>query len=232
MENNDWKPTANRFVAFFDIMGFKDYVARNEHNIVVEKLMKMKTALNDLENMNKDSSVKSLLNTSETRAITFSDSIVFFSKGDTEQDVNKILLDSAVFLFACIGDGIAVKGAISFGEITVDFKNSLFFGQPIIDAYLLHDQLLLYSAIIDHTFEVKLNSITDKKLTSHFYSKYKANLKSGRVEHLLIGPTPAALNEHILNVSKLYENISGAPRIYIDNTLDFLNSLKAEYKSV
>ena len=37
---------------------------------------------------------------------------------------------------------------------------------------------------------------------------------------------PYILNKMIDSISKLYQNTSGHPRLYIDNTLEFFNSLR------
>ena len=227
MPESDWKETDKRFVAFFDIMGFRDLVQRNTHDVIVEKLRKIKTTLTGLAETSGGSfTEKYEIKPYQTKSITFSDSIIVFSKSDGFSDAMKILADSYIILKHSIENGIAIKGALSYGEITVDFNDSLFFGQPIIDSYLLHDELQLYTAIIDHNFESKLATFDDQSLIKKIITDYKTNLKTGKVMHKLLSPNGKKLiSEHIDRVLKLYNSVSGRPRIYVDNTLDFLNSL-------
>lgn len=222
-EQKKWEVTTNRFVAFFDIMGFKDLVERNSHSEVVSKLQLLKTTLKALEIANSKDSLKQY-DVGETKSITFSDSIVIFSESNTEKDANKILLDSGFLINKALEYKIGIKGAISYGEVTVDFENSLFFGRPIIDAYLLHDQLHMYSAVLDHHFEKIIQTFTLHEFFQKSFISYNACLKTGKVHHKLVCPPLSKYVEsQIENCKALYNTVSGSPRIYIDNTIDFLN---------
>ena len=228
MEKNlDWDITSNRFVAFFDIMGFKNIVERHTHTQVLERLTLLKRTLTDLAKIHENKKfdfVKDKL--SQTKAITFSDSIIVFSKSDTVQDACKIMMDSLYIIQKSISINTGIKGAIAYGEITVDFNNSLFFGQPIIDAYLLHEQLNLYTAVLDNTFEKKVNEFSLPNPFKNLIVDYKANFKSGKIKHKLIRPDDQKkINAQISGLENMYTTVAGNPRIYIDNTLDFLNSL-------
>src|ERR1700752_1315054 len=111
MGENNWDITANRFVAFFDIMGFKDLVARSRHEDVVKKLNLLKNTLKDLETIDHTLIDSLQIEKLQTRSVTFSDSIIFFSKGDTIQDACKIVIDSHTILSEAIENGIGIKGA-------------------------------------------------------------------------------------------------------------------------
>lgn len=226
IDTSKWKKTTNRFVAFFDIMGFKEIVERNKHLDVVEKLNSLKKALDKLEKAGTDKDFSTRYSISETKSITFSDSIIIFSKGDTVNDACKIILDSGFLIQKSLESGIAIKGALSYGETTVDFENSLFFGRPIIDSYLLHDLLQIYTAVLDNHFEAKINSFTLPEPFNDLVTTYKANFKTGKITHKLIRPDEIAnVEKQISFTTKLQETVSGTPRIYVDNTMDFLKSL-------
>lgn len=223
-----WKTTDKRFVAFFDIMGFKELVERNPHNVIVEKLKKLNEDIIHIESMHDSEYLKKQkISVSESKAITFSDSIIIFSKDSTEESLNKIIIDSVYVLWSALQNEIPIKGAISFGEITVDFDAPLFFGRPIIDAYLLHDQLVMYSAILDHNVEkiIKEKNLVEK--LDLLIVKYNTNLKSGKINHFLIRFPKTNLDEGILLLEKHYGNVSGQPRIYVDNTINFFKTLKS-----
>ena len=231
MNNKDWNNTTNRFVAFFDIMGFKDMVQRKSHADILKTLEKLKDVLKFMENQDSENNkfLKPLnIKKFQTRSITFSDSIIFFSQGDTIKDFEKIVIDSYFIIQKSIENGLGIKGALSYGEITVNFENYLFFGQPIIDAYLLHDELLLYSAILDNNIEAKLNKIGTHSLPKDIIVDYKTPLKSGKIIHKLLKPTNNKTPEAITNLEQIYESVSGRPRLYIDNTIDFLKEFKVD----
>lgn len=220
---SDWAPTANRFVAFFDIMGFKDLVARNEHEKILSILKVLSNSRATLEEKNM-TELQNGLKYGETKSFTFSDSIFFFSKTDSHNDAFKILADCIYLMKIALENQIPIKGAISFGKITIDSGNSIYFGQPIIDAYLLQEDLQLYSVIADHTFQEKIESenIGDMNAIFNFY---KTPLKSGKANHYILMPNISLRKKTIEHLQKLYLTVSGKPRQYIDNTIDFINSI-------
>lgn len=230
MNNQDWIKTTPRFVAFFDIMGFKDMVQRNSHNDILEKLEILKNTLKTLEGWNSEN-IKELeklnIEKQQTKSITFSDSIIIFSKGESIKDLNKILIDSYLILNKALNSGIGIKGALSYGEITVDFENHLFFGQPIIDAFQLHDELLLYSAVLDNNIESKILTLGEHNMPENTIINFKAILKSGKIKHKLIR-YDLDTEKAILQLEKLYQSVSGRPRLYIDNTIDFFTETKKD----
>jgi hypothetical protein len=227
MIDSTWQPTTQRFVAFFDILGFKDLVTKKSHTEILEKLKILKNVIEELKVPEKLPSLKGLnISADQTQAVTFSDSIIFFSKGDTFWDALKIFFDSYRILRKAIENQIAIKGCISFGEVTVDFTNSLFFGQPIIDAFLLHEDLEMLTVIFDNSAETKFNSFGEKDFFSKVLGTYKANLKSGKIQHSLMAPFDKQVKAEMEKyLNELYKTCYGRPRIYIDNTLEYLKSL-------
>jgi len=231
MAELNWEPTTQRFVAFFDILGFKDLVARKQHAEILEKLNLLKTVIEELQTTDISPIFKTLrFSNDQTKAITFSDSIVFFSNSDTKDDASKILFDSYRLLLTATRNKIPIKGCISFGKITVDFSTSLFFGQPIIDAFLLHEDLIMLSVIIDNSAEEKINSFSDETpnvLFNAILKPYKCNMKSGKINHKLISPLNNSVKTNLIDeLTNLYSTCSGRPRLYIDNTIEYLESLK------
>lgn len=226
-----WKAKDKRFVAFFDILGFKEMVLRSSHEDVLKKLDALKTTIKELEKINwtAEAQQKSQLKLQQdqSRAITFSDSIVFFSKSGTIEDLFKIVLDSYYLMNKALSQNIAIKGAISFGEVTVDFKKALFFGQPIIDAYLLHEDMHILDVILDHNAENQINSLAPNDLIKNSLHSEKVKMKFGSTTHTVVRSHRKSKIEHRIEVLKnLYSSTSGKPRQYIDNTIDHYSNLK------
>jgi uncharacterized protein (UPF0335 family) len=222
----NWEVTTERYCAFFDIMGFKDMVARNTHEEVQHKLETLKKYLSRVEKFHEEKEVINVVKVDDSKTVMFSDSIMIFTKSGSIESLNKILLDSCFIIYRALENKIPIKGALSFGKITVDFGNSFFFGQPIIDSYLLHDQLQLYTAIIDNTVEKRINLQDLYPDIKELYTNYKTPIKGGKVNHLIIRPPKINIEAEIEGLKKIYETVSGSPRIYVDNTIDFLNTLK------
>lgn len=224
----DWKVTDNRYVAFFDIMGFKDLVARYTHEEILEKLQLLSAILKFTQQPNGNPVVSNAfkelgLQTDRINFITFSDSIFIFSQEDSKEDLRQLIAVSSILLSFAFLIGIALKGAMSYGKITVDFGSNLFYGQPIIDAYLLHEDLLIYSASLDNNIEKKVNEL---QLSKENLYQYHAPFKGGKIRHLLVKPFGKP-QPTISSLEKLYEQVSGRPRIYIDHTIDFIKYILA-----
>lgn len=231
-KNIGWEKTCDRYVAFFDIMGFKEFVTRNTHETVMNKLIELKKIANSSMALNHSEPLERInLHEAETRSVSFSDSIIIFSKGDSIEDAVKILLDAALILGTALDLQIPMKGAFSYGKITVDFDSSLFFGQPIIDAYNLEEELQLYAGVLDHHFENKLHILSSKDSSQNERFKLllvenKIHLKSGIVNHKVLKICEdSVLNEQIISIKNFYNTVSGSPRKYVDNTLDFFSKL-------
>ncbi len=225
MQEN-WEVTTERYCAFFDIMGFKDMVARNTHEDILSKLEILKKYLSKVEQFHLEKQITDVTEIGKSRTVTFSDSVMIFTENDSVPSLQKILLDSCYILYRALENKIPIKGAISFGKITVDFEKLFFFGQPIIDSYLLHDQLQLYTAIIDNTVEKRINLQDLHPEIKELYTNYKTPIKGGKVNHLIIRPPKINIELETEGLKKIYETVSGSPRIYVDNTIDFLNTLK------
>jgi hypothetical protein len=225
-----WNETnAERFVLFADILGFKELVNSEKHENIVLKLEKILDAIEFISGDRSHNVMKDLLpnlKKNQTRAVSFSDSIIVFSEGNTIVDASKILADAHAIMHISLEANIPIKGSISFGEVTVDFEKSLFFGQPIIDSYLLHEDLSLLSIIIDHKAENQLNSYIEEIYNyENLVTNYEVPMKFGKVNHKLIRPTNFTLKDRINGIKHLYSGTSGKPRIYLDNTLKFWESL-------
>lgn len=218
-----WNVKADRFVLFMDILGFKELVLKNSHEDIYAKLNILKEfsqKLDNSENWIKETQIES----DQTRTVTFSDSLIVFSKGNTIGDAHKIIVQAIGITRTAFKHNIPIKGAISFGQISVDFEKSVFFGQPIIDAYLLHEDLKQLSVILDHNSENQIELVRINPSLKKYLLDFNAFLSYGRAKHKLVfHPNNDDFSlEH--SIESLYKLTSGKPRLYIDNTKVFLNS--------
>ena len=127
---------------------------------------------------------------------------------------------------AAIKQKIPIKGAIAQGEITCDIPKQLFFGQALIDAYLLEENIHYYGILVHHSAEISVI-----KLENKFFQDIKAPLKSGKIFHYELSwyindPTKdrkKQLDEIVAALKNIRQTVSDAPRKYIDNTIDIIN---------
>jgi len=142
-QSEHWPITANRYVGFIDIMGFKDLVARSTHDEIYILMLKIEDAKNLNETVKWGNIQERLV-----KSTMYSDSIILYSKDDSEDSVRAICHTLSALTNDLIVEGIPHKGALAFGEMTLDQERSIFFGQPLIDGFLLQEELAMYGIII------------------------------------------------------------------------------------
>jgi hypothetical protein len=91
----------------------------------------------------------------KVRTALFSDSILLISETDERDSAFNLIYHSNVLFRYCIMNNIPLKGAIAFGNFSANWDQSVFFGQPLIDAFELHNDLDMYCAILHSSAEKK-----------------------------------------------------------------------------
>ncbi len=225
----DWKVTDERFVAYLDIMGFKDLVARSSHEIVLNKLRHLSSHVNYL--------AMPEWSRGKIHTTWFSDSIIVFSKDDSSEAADAFIYAVRYLMCRALESGLCIKGGMAFGKLTVDLDKQLYFGQPLIDAYLLEEDLQYYGVIVHHTAERKILPLPNQYARLNFFNM-PTKLRQGVVNHMNVNWFDLARNverhgynlRHLLNEIKL--TVSGAPRRYLDNTLEALAREEENYKEI
>jgi len=230
----DWPIKADRYVSYFDIMGFKDMVARTTHDKIYEM---MKSIIKKIESAKEANWLGPDIRL--VRTATYSDSIFLYSKNDSFNSLYSLICATAALTSSLLRDAIPHKGAVAFGTMTLDTGNSIFFGQPLIDAYLLQEDLNFYGIIVHSSFEQKLEE-KGKEGGIPFIQDYLCPLKNGNAIHKTILPIFANIadpdhqefnDELFASFKKLRFKTSGHLREYIDNTELYLNSFKRSAKA-
>ncbi len=224
--HDDWEVDCDRFIGFIDIMGFKDIVARRPHQEIKHMLLQMNQTRNILLNiLGKNYKEGSKNQDTRVKSISFSDSILFITKSDSPKDLFNLSVTLRICQEATIQSGLPTKGAISHGILTADFERSIFVGQPLIDAYLLQDQLYYYGIIVDNNAESKLKKIIqngNNDFPNNLFVKLSTPLKFGKVTHFNL-KLKNLQDEHL---DYLYNSVSGQVRKYVDNTIEIYNLMK------
>lgn len=216
--------TTERFIVYFDIMGFKDLIYRSDHSAVAAL---MNVVSNDVasikewefESLRKDArGRKKAFDKGIVLPILFSDSIIFVSRSNTVFDARKAAYTASFFLHRMFSACVPVKGALAYGMFTADFKASKFFGRPLVDAYLLADETHFYGAVLHHSYEKFLHD-NNEEFPETILKRKPVNMKGGLVTHSFIDwrvhietQSSESLIEHF------YRSVSGSTRKYVDNT--------------
>ncbi|MDE5842672.1 MAG: hypothetical protein K2H35_02915 [Muribaculaceae bacterium] len=234
-----FNPIQDRFVVFLDIMGFKDRVARStpenlyaeltDFNRDITTILNSSKKVNtqDLSEQSGESSstmLSSVENSSKIELAQFSDSIVLFSRDNSKESLSEISNVAREIMFSAINreKPIPLKGALAEGNVTCDLSKRLFFGQPLIDAYLLEENVQYYGIVVHHTAERSV-----KNLDEGIFSDTSVPLKSGRIRHYELVWYSKDYKSAEYGLEKIRLSVSDSPRKYVDNT----NTVIAEYKS-
>jgi hypothetical protein len=223
--------TAERFVAFLDIMGFKDFVYRHNHAQVEDLMRRVAQATGEVEYWERyalrkrKAGSRKPVDMGTVLPVMFSDSILLVSRSNSVHDARKIVYAVSFLLYRLFTAGVPVKGALAHGLFTADFEHSVFFGKPLIDSYALGEESLFYGAVLHHTFDEYLHThkvVFPKSLVkvnrlpmrggsvTHSYVDWQNHLgTSDAVEKL----APRA----VLNA--FYRSVSGSARRYVDNSV-------------
>jgi hypothetical protein len=129
-----------RFVAFFDILGFGSWVesvgSKEVFTYVRGFLNLMVRASLPGSIVHSDMSVN--LKKSDIGYINFSDCIVFYSRNDSYKCLKTMLKVCGEFMNVVIcGPSRMLRGAITHGEFYVDSKANAYVGKALIDAFHL-----------------------------------------------------------------------------------------------
>lgn len=232
-QNTRWKVTDNRFVVFLDLLGFKDLVMRSSH----EKIYKMLTYITDKKKIVEEIKDADEIGKSDVElySVTFSDSIVIFSKNDSLAHFEVISFVTSYFFAKLIEKSIPIKGAIAHGEISINKSSQIFFGQPIIDSYLLEEDLNYMGIVAHNTIDKYISELKPEKsklITSMYYREISTPFKYGNLSHLNIDwyrfliESFTKRKEEISysefakqTICEFKKQTSGGPRKYVDNTL-------------
>ena len=212
-----------KYVAFFDIMGFKDFVYRNNHDDVKKRLEIFTEFKEQVAQLGKrDGDNPNPIGFEKINAATFSDSLLIVTDSNSFNElVCLITLMSKIFCNA-FKSQIPLKGALAYGEFTADFNESIFFGRPLIDAYELAEDLEFYGTAIHHTAESQMPIVYRQRwIESGDLLLTPIPIKqSGDVTHLIISLERSSRNsEYIENaVAAFRPLVSGRPRRYLDKT--------------
>lgn len=239
----NWVTTTPRFVVFLDIMGFKDFVNRNPHQIVYEKLQLLSHKRQAIDHASQKKYNRAYDN-ADIYTISFSDSFIMFSKDDSVGCFEIISFAAALLVQEAITNNIPIKGGIAHGQITVNKSQQIYFGQPIIDAFEIQEDVYYYGIVAHHTVNnfISLNEKTISPWSLNvLYKEVPTPLKSGKIKHhninwfeFLYGLSgrnkekALIMSEYSRVIQSLKNKTSGAPRRYIDNTEEVFHSMYPE----
>ena len=187
-----------RWVAFFDILGFKSFIEETtvEHKLYL-LIDRYHATLKELQEK------CSYYQGHELTYLWFSDSFIFYSKDGSKQSYVVIQQAGKHFLESNIYHRIPLRGAIAFGNLYTDQSNRLVIGNSLVEAYTYcEDQdwvnlILTPSAVLKaidfgltpphHSFSdkgIKLKTLLPENVYGYTYCSGQANFDSPLLPYL------------------------------------------------
>ncbi|ALO44914.1 hypothetical protein [Pseudohongiella spirulinae] len=115
-----------RWFAYFDLLGFSDLVQQKSISQIMPLYNK---ALDQLERSPEEKKQQGIY------VSWFSDTFIVYSRGSKAEDFANIEHVSRLFFQHLILNKIAVRGALTFGELYSQQEKNIFVGPALIDAY-------------------------------------------------------------------------------------------------
>lgn len=237
-KKTNWKTTDNRFVAFLDLLGFKDKVMRKSHDDIYEELNKIASLKKMIESSVKDDFIMESFGDVDVYIVSFSDSIVLFSKNDNIDNFVFFTFALKLIFASTIKNKIALKGGIAHGTISLNKSEQIYFGQPIIDAYLIEEDVNYFGIVCHNSMEKFLMENQELEMIKNSYKFINTPLKCGFINHYNLDYFNPLFDDEQKNKSdkdkiefikkifeSFYETVSGSPRRYVDNSIKLVETM-------
>lgn len=218
-----WEDDKDHLVFFGDIMGFKNLVATKSHGDMNEV---MKKFWDDVDTKS------SPLIGPELRMMRFSDSVILVTKGCTYRDFNKLTKAVTRLIQLSFRMKLPIKGALAKGKLTLDEDRQLVFGQALVDAYLLEEELYYYGVAVHHSIE----QLVKDNLGTQPYDMTILPMKSGNIPHYQLSYHKMSFSLEKKDITALImdqldqiqSEVSCRPRIYIENTRNVIKAVNED----
>jgi hypothetical protein len=119
----------NRWVAFFDILGFSDEVVKANSDYHYFSILNSYNEVLEALSRKCDVDSKNLLHT------WFSDSFIIYSKNDSPKAYVTLQSVAKQFMTTCLFNRVPLRGAISFGPLYANKTTQTFIGKALVEAY-------------------------------------------------------------------------------------------------
>ncbi|MFM9985552.1 MAG: hypothetical protein ACKVOK_10000 [Flavobacteriales bacterium] len=227
----DWDIACNRFIGFIDIMGFKNLIETKSQSEIYA-VMKMLHGIRETDiagYMTKDGGAT--FTTERIRTVFFSDSLIFYTEDDSEICYHLLLNTMTAVTSGFYELGVPFKGAIAYGEFTADVTRSIYFGQPLVDAFLLQEDLALYAMILHDSMDEVMSRYRANSSVMDYDFPAKENKTFYRPGITLFKTRmmPQLYDNHRKKVKNMGVGVREHIQTYVKNTLAWMDFNYREY---
>ncbi len=232
------------FVAFFDILGFKDLVEGNSHEELLEiynesLYRSLEIHDNIYEQLYPIITPKEELDSIKIESFIISDSIILIQDTISERGLANLIGKCQNLLSITMADGIPLRGGISYGPVSIikNERGTTIVGKGLTNAYQIEASQIWSGCVIEkkcfqlinnkgkHTLESRLAVTVPISLVC----QYDTPLKSGDKKRLVVDWTKYSLlktSDDIENAFSKHNKSTSDPHVreIIKNTVTFFNA--------
>jgi len=229
----------NRYVAHFDMLGFKSAIARNLDE-AWGALCDLRSSMDKILRIAIGSISTDQVIADRIRAYIFSDSILIFTFSNKPEDLKAILILSSHLFSDSLASCVPLRGGISFGKFYFDLEQHLFCGIPFVQAYQIAERaqwlgIVVHDSVAKNYFDEPSKPTSGK---TPVLVQWDVPIKpSGQKKHWVINwphifkhsfnkPAPITTEDFYQAFERLfgsYDKLKEDARIIYVNTVEFIN---------
>lgn len=176
-----------RFVAHIDILGMSSIVERDA-DVAWELLSGLVAVREQTENY-----ALEFIDTNDWMAIsdviqsvTFSDTILLFSKGSSDQDLRCMIILVAEMFHKALCRCVPVRAGISFGKFYFNFEKSMYAGPALISAYRAGESPQWLGIVLCESVQQQAISLNMRSGNSEVLVPWVLPTKDGKKESIVV----------------------------------------------
>lgn len=132
-------------IALCDILGFSKLVSRNKLEVIVNDVLgwlrkAVHFSINKCDWPETIPSFEEIDNNSNIGIVWFSDTILIYTREDSDQSLRELLEAVAWLLFSTNISTTRIRAGIAYGEAFIDPQNAMYVGQTIVEAYQMEQK--------------------------------------------------------------------------------------------
>ena len=243
----------NRFIAFFDLLGFSSFIKNNDNYEIeyrIDHLFRdIEYALGkDALNKETNGSITYDISNAEINCLTISDSVIFWTDSASIENLHNLIEVSYLFNQRMANWNFPLRGALVYGQLGIKkwdapnnnnkvYRANSIYGKGLIKAYEIANSLEWCGTVIDNSiFQDQNQKFGLLSFLSEFSIEYNVPVKSGIQNYLSFYlEKPGFSNELLENKMKHFEEFifkgdnktfDQAAKYKLDNTNKFLKYLQ------
>ncbi len=146
MEEN--KVKKNRYVAYFDMLGFKTATLNNPAE-AWKALKALRECMDKILNLDVEVTSRKVILRNRIKAFILADSVLIFTGEDEPYDLSAVLTLTSTLFAQALHKCVPLRGAITHGEFFYNLDLNLFGGIPFVRAYELERKAQWSGVVID-----------------------------------------------------------------------------------